>query len=65
MAWVLSNPAVYAVILGIRTIEQLQIVEAASSLTLDVQTMKALDGIFTYSSGRPLKPGQAPEAFAW
>jgi aryl-alcohol dehydrogenase-like predicted oxidoreductase len=65
MAWVLSNPAVYAVILGIRTIEQLQIVEAASSLTLDVQTLTALDGIFTYSSGRPLKPGQAPEAFAW
>jgi len=65
IAWVLTNPAVYAAILGIRTIEQLQIVEAASSLTLDAQTLAALDAIFTYSSGRPLKPGQAPEAFAW
>jgi aryl-alcohol dehydrogenase-like predicted oxidoreductase len=65
IAWVLANPAVYTVILGIRTVEQLQIVEAASSLKLDAATMKTLDGIFTYSTGRPLKPGEAPEAFAW
>jgi len=65
IAWVLANPAVYTVVLGIRTVDQLSIAEAASSLVLDAEVMKKLDGIFSYSAGRPLKPGPAPEAFAW
>jgi len=65
IAWVLANPAVYTVILGVRTVDQLGIVEAASTLKLDAEVMKKLDSIFTYSTGRPLKLGEAPEAFAW
>jgi NDP-hexose C3-ketoreductase / dTDP-4-oxo-2-deoxy-alpha-D-pentos-2-ene 2,3-reductase len=65
IAWVLANPAVYTAVLGIRTVSQLDVVEEAASLSLDTETMAALDGIFSYSSGRPLGKGEAPEAFAW
>ena len=65
IAWVLSNPAVYSTILGIRSVEQLDIVEAAADLILDADTLRELDSIFTYAAGRPLGRGEAPEAFAW
>jgi aryl-alcohol dehydrogenase-like predicted oxidoreductase len=65
IAWVLSNPAVYSTILGVRSVEQLDIVESAVSLTLEAGLLCELDALFSYAAGRPLGSGEAPEAFAW
>lgn len=59
LAWLLSQPAVTAPIIGPRTIEQLDGTAAALDLPLDEATLKRLDEIF------PGPGGAAPEAYAW
>jgi aryl-alcohol dehydrogenase-like predicted oxidoreductase len=59
LAWVLSNPAITAPIVGPRTQEQFDSALRAVDLTLSPETMKALDDIF------PGPGGPAPEAYAW
>ena len=59
LAWLLANPVVTAPIIGPRTLEQLDGSMRALELTLDQDTMKALDEIF------PGPGGPAPEAYAW
>jgi NDP-hexose C3-ketoreductase / dTDP-4-oxo-2-deoxy-alpha-D-pentos-2-ene 2,3-reductase len=59
LAWVLSNPAVTAPIIGPRTKDQLQESLRALEVTLDSSTHKELDTIW------PGPGGEAPEAYAW
>lgn len=59
LAWLLSNPAVTAPIVGPRTLEQLQDSLRAVEVTLDGETLSKLDEIFP-GPGKP-----APEAYAW
>ncbi len=65
IAWTLANPAVSSAIVGIRTVEHLDGLERAAELELDQETRERLDQIFNINHGRPLQPGEAPEAFAW
>ena len=59
LAWVLSNPAVTAPIIGPRTMEQLEGSLRALAIELDGEALKKLDEIF------PGPGGPAPEAYAW
>ncbi len=59
LAWLLTNPAVTAPIVGPRTMEQLDSAVAALDAKLDDATLKELDAIF------PGPGGAAPEAYAW
>lgn len=59
LAWLLSNPAVTAPIIGVRTLEQFRRSLAVLEVQLDEQAMKRLDEIF------PGPGGGAPEAYAW
>ena len=59
LAWVMSNPAVTAPIVGPRTMEHLTSAMRALDITLSDETKKALDAIF------PGPGGAAPEAYAW
>ena len=59
LAWILSNPAVTAPIVGPRTLEQLEGAIRALDTKLDATVLKELDGIF------PGPGGAAPEAYAW
>ena len=59
LAWLLSNPVVTAPIIGPRSIEQLESAVRATEITLDAETLAALDGIF------PGPGGEAPKAYAW
>ena len=59
LAWVLSNPAVTAPIVGPRTTAQLESALNAVEYPLSAETLAALDDIF------PGPGGQAPEAYAW
>ncbi len=54
LAWVLHQPAVSSVLLGARTVEQLQDSVKAAELVLDEKTLKAIDEIF------PPCPAPAP-----
>ncbi len=65
IAWTLSHPAVASPIVGIRTLEQLDGLDRAAELELEPETLEKLDEIFSPNSGRPLRVGQAPEAYAW
>ena len=65
IAWVLANPAVSSAIVGVRTLAHLEGLDRAAELQLDQATMIELDKIFNINHGRPLRPGPAPEAFAW
>ena len=65
IAWTLNNPAVPSVIVGIRTVEQLDGIARAAELELSPAVMQRLDEIFSINRGRPLRPGAAPEAYAW
>ena len=65
IAWTLANPGVDAAIVGIRKLEHLDGLEQASNLRLSEDTMRRLDDIFNINRGRPLRPGPAPEAYAW
>jgi len=59
LAWLLSNPALTAPIIGPRTIEQLTGSLRATTLTLGEATLKTLNEIW------PGPGGEAPEAYAW
>jgi aryl-alcohol dehydrogenase-like predicted oxidoreductase len=59
LAWLLSNPAVSAPIIGPRTLEQLTGALRALEIQLDEAALKKLDEIW------PGPGGQAPEAYAW
>ncbi len=58
-AWILSNPTVSSVIIGPRTIEQLESSAAAADLELDEGVLKEIDEIY------PGPGGAAPQAYAW
>jgi NDP-hexose 2,3-enoyl reductase len=59
LAWLLSNPAVTAPIIGPRTVEQLESAVRATDLVLDAQARAKLDEIW------PGPGGEAPKAYAW
>jgi aryl-alcohol dehydrogenase-like predicted oxidoreductase len=59
LAWLLSNPAVTAPIIGPRTLEQLTGSLRCLEIKLTEDVLKKLDAIF------PGPGGQAPEAYAW
>jgi aryl-alcohol dehydrogenase-like predicted oxidoreductase len=59
LAWLLSNPAVTAPIIGPRTMDHLDGALTALDVELDSDTMKELEVIF------PGPGGAAPEAYAW
>lgn len=65
IAWTLANPAVSSAIVGVRRLEHLEGLERAAELELDPEVIERLNEIFDINRGRPLKPGPAPEAFAW
>jgi aryl-alcohol dehydrogenase-like predicted oxidoreductase len=65
IAWCLAQPAVASPIVGIRTVAQLDGLDRAAELHLDLDTLTKLDEIFNPNKGRPLRIGQAPEAYAW
>jgi aryl-alcohol dehydrogenase-like predicted oxidoreductase len=65
IAWVLANPAVSSAIVGVRTVNHLDGLERAAALKLDPEHMARLNSLFNINTGRPLKAGPAPEAFAW
>jgi aryl-alcohol dehydrogenase-like predicted oxidoreductase len=59
MAWLLANPAVTAIVIGPRTLEQLRGTLHALDIALDMDTLAKLDDIF------PGPGGPAPAAYAW
>ncbi len=59
LAWLLTNPAVTAPIVGPRTMEQLDAAIRALDAKLDDAVLKELDALF------PGPGGAAPEAYAW
>lgn len=59
LAWLLHNPVVTSLIIGPRTMEQLQTSLASLKLKLSGETMQKLDEIW------PGPGGTAPEAYAW
>ena len=65
IAWTLSNAAVPSVIVGIRTVEQLDGIARAAELELSADVLERLGEIFDINRGRPLRRGAAPEAYAW
>jgi aryl-alcohol dehydrogenase-like predicted oxidoreductase len=65
IAWTLANPVVSSAIVGVRTLEHLEGLERAAELELDEDVMERLDQIFNINHGRPLQPGEAPEAYSW
>lgn len=65
IAWTLSHPAVSSAIVGVRTLDHLKGLDRAASLQLDAEVIDRLEEIFDINSGRPLRPGPAPEAYAW
>jgi aryl-alcohol dehydrogenase-like predicted oxidoreductase len=65
IAWVLANPAVSSAIVGPRTVGHLDGLDRAAELKLSPEHMARLNELFDINRGRALRPGQAPEAFAW
>jgi aryl-alcohol dehydrogenase-like predicted oxidoreductase len=65
LAWTLTRPAVASPIVGIRTVEQLDGLDQVAELELTPEILEKLDEIFCPNRGRPLRVGQAPEAYAW
>ncbi|MCA9885908.1 MAG: aldo/keto reductase [Anaerolineaceae bacterium] len=65
IAWTLAHPAVDSPIVGVRTVDHLDGLDRAAELELDDETLQKLDEIFDPNKGRPLRVGQAPEAYAW
>jgi aryl-alcohol dehydrogenase-like predicted oxidoreductase len=59
LAWLLHNPTVTAPIIGPRTMDQLTGVLKVPEMTLNQQTLDALDKIW------PGPGGEAPKAYAW
>lgn len=64
LAWLLHQPGVAAPIIGPRTVEQLDASLRALEITLDADTLAALDTIFP-GPGGPGGTNTAPEAYAW
>lgn len=64
-AWTLAHPAVASAIVGVRTLAHLHGLERAAALALDAEVLDKLNSIFDINHGRPLRPGPAPEAYAW
>jgi aryl-alcohol dehydrogenase-like predicted oxidoreductase len=65
-SWLLDNPAVSSVVVGARTLSQLDDAGEIAELKLDADVLKQLDEIFDINSGRPLRNRQeAPEAYSW
>lgn len=65
IAWTLSNPAVSSSVIGVRSLNHLDQIERAVELKLDHEMLNKLDEIFNINRGRPLRPGEAPEAYSW
>jgi aryl-alcohol dehydrogenase-like predicted oxidoreductase len=65
IAWTRSHRAVASPIVGVRTVEHLNGLDRAAELEFDSETLQRLDEIFDPNKGRPLRIGQAPEAYAW
>ncbi|MBN1937258.1 MAG: aldo/keto reductase [Anaerolineae bacterium] len=65
IAWTLAHPAVASAIVGARTLAHLEGLDRAVALCLDAAVMDRLNDIFDINRGRPLRPGPAPEAYAW
>lgn len=59
IAWILSNPAITAPVIGPRTVEQLENIVHALEINLTPDVLAELDDIF------PGPGGSAPEAYAW
>lgn len=59
LAWLLSNPAVTAPIIGVRTLDQFKRSLRAVEIKLDESALKRIDEIF------PGPGGDAPRAYAW
>lgn len=59
LAWLLSNPAVTAPIIGVRTLDQFERSLRAVEVSLDESALKRIDEIF------PGPGGDAPRAYAW
>ncbi|GIW39644.1 MAG: oxidoreductase [Candidatus Binatia bacterium] len=59
LAWLLSNPAVTAPVIGPRTVDQLRGALRSLDVSLGPEAQKALDEIW------PGPGGPAPEAYAW
>ena len=65
IAWTLSHPEVASPIVGIRTVEQLDGLERAAELVIPPEVLTRLNDLFNINRGRQLRPGEAPEAYAW
>jgi len=65
IAWTLAHPAVTSPIVGVRTVAQLEGLERAAELQLPAETLDRLNLLFDINRGRALRPGPAPEAYAW
>lgn len=65
IAWTLAQPAVASPIVGIRTLEQLDILDRAAEISLPPDVLARLDTTFNINRGRPWKTGPAPEAYSW
>jgi aryl-alcohol dehydrogenase-like predicted oxidoreductase len=59
LAWILSNPALTAPIIGPRSLDQLEGLLEAPNVRLDARTLGRIDEIF------PGPGGPAPEAYSW
>lgn len=65
IAWTLAQPAVASPIVGIRTVAQLEGLERAAELVIPPEPLARLSDLFSINRGRALRPGPAPEAYAW
>jgi aryl-alcohol dehydrogenase-like predicted oxidoreductase len=65
IAWVLSHPVVSSAIVGIRTLEHLDVLDEAANLYLPEDFLERLEELFNINEGRRIKNGPAPEAYAW
>lgn len=59
LAWVLTNPALTAPIIGPRTVEQLRDAIRAVEISLEEDILNELNDIF------PGPGGETPELYAW
>lgn len=65
-AWVLANPGISSVVVGVRTMEHLEALEHASEIVLPEDFKASLDQLFDIEKGRGLRNNlPAPEAYAW
>ncbi len=65
IAWTLAHPAVASPIVGIRTLEQMEGLDRAAELVIPPEALARLNDLFNINRGRALRPGPAPQAYAW